>query len=159
MPGQKSVKPQRRRRAQLLDQEKLQLPRAVTPPSLSQSQRYALRDVLKEVPGLFWTCGDHVQQQRKLLCGLTAVWQLYILHQAHSHCPHPWVRPSSAETPEPVLRQRCQRGVTPPAAGPSRPSGGSPSTTLLTCPRITPRLLEGLCSALHQEVTHWGGNQ
>ena len=48
--------------------------------------------------------------------------------------------------------QTCQREVRPPGAGISRPSGGSPSTILLTCPRTTPRLPGGPCSAPRQEV-------
>lgn len=48
--------------------------------------------------------------------------------------------------------ERCQREVMPPGAARSRPSAGSPSTMPLTCPRTTPRLREGLCSALRQEV-------
>lgn len=47
----------------------------------------------------------------------------------------------------------CQREVRPPGAGRSRQSGASPSTTLRTCPRITPRPREGPCSARPQEVT------
>lgn len=59
-------------------------------------------------------------------------------------------RPPHLEQPSP---ETCQREVRPPAAGTSRPCAGSPCTTQPTCPRNTPRLPGGLCSAPRQEVT------
>lgn len=68
----------------------------------------------------------------------------HIVH--HSSVLHIWSHYSRTES-------TCQREVRPPGAGRSQQSGASPSTILLTCPRITPRLREGPCSALLQEVT------
>lgn len=80
--------------------------------------------------------------QGEQFCALTAA----------SRPPPPFSPRRTKEDFSPPV-SRCPRGARPPGAGISRPCGGSPSTTPLTCPRITPRLPEGLCSARRQEVT------
>lgn len=158
-PGQLPVKPERRRRAQQLDHEKLQLPHVVTP--LLSANHSATLYVL------FWRKSQGCCGRVVTTCSrrgnfsadrlqVSSFISSYTLSTTHSRCPHLWFVPA-AQKQQTRSWERCLREVTPPAARPSRPWGGSLSTTLLTCPRITPRLLEGLCSALHQEVTHWGG--
>lgn len=99
-----------------------------------------LRSASEEAPGLFWMLSDHVERKPSP----ESDWGSTFSHRPSLVCPpHPRRRTEST----------CQREVRPLEAGRSRQSGASPCTTLLTCPRITPRLREGPCSAPPQEVT------
>lgn len=101
---------------------------------------------------LFWKCLRHVEARGTVAASWLQLRPASFALSCDSSVPNE----STASRPLRV-RERCQRGVRPPGAGTSRPSGGWPSTTRRTCPRTTPPPRGGHCSAPRPEVTTWLG--